>query len=89
MLVDVADGSRVIMLRADQEVTPSQAAAIIGVTRQFVDRLCADGVLAFRHLPGSTHRRIKVQDVIDVATERETRQVGAAALRAAMGTVHG
>jgi len=72
-----------------QKDHPGGSAAIIGVTRQFVDRLCADGVLAFRHLPGSTHRRIKVQDVIDVATERETRQTGAAALRAAMDTLHG
>ena len=88
MLADVAGGSRVIMLRADQEVTPSQAAAMIGVTRQYVDRLCADGVLPFHHLPNSNHRRINVQDVIDVATEREARQTSTAALRAAMGTLN-
>ena len=84
MLDDVAHGARVVVLRADDEVTPAQAADIIGVTRQFVDRLCADGVLAFRRLPGSRHRRIRVQDAIDVATEREQRHAGAEAIRDAL-----
>ncbi|MBK8446760.1 MAG: helix-turn-helix domain-containing protein [Micropruina sp.] len=85
MLDDVAHGARVVVLRADDEVTPAQAADILGVTRQFVDRLCADGVLAFRRLPGSRHRRIRVQDVIDVAAERDQRRAGGDAIRAALG----
>jgi len=89
MLDDVAGGSKVIVLRADDEVTPAGAASMIGVTRQFVDRLCADGVLAFHRLPGSRHRRIKVQDVVSVIAERETRCAGADALREAMNAAHG
>ncbi len=58
--------------------------AIDGVTRQFVDRLCEDEVLPFRRLPGSRHRRIRVQDVIDVATERDGRRAGHEAVRAAI-----
>ncbi len=85
MLVDVANGARVVVLRAEDEVTPAQAADILGVTRQFVDRLCEDGVLAFRRLPGSRHRRIRVQDVVDIAAEREQRRVGGDAIRAAIG----
>lgn len=85
MLDDVAHGARVVVLRADDEVTPAQAADILGVTRQFVDRLCEDGVLAFRRLPDSRHRRIRLQDVIDVAAEREQRRSGADAIRAAIG----
>lgn len=85
MLDDVAHGARVVVLRAEDEVTPAQAADILGVTRQFVDRLCQDGVLVFRRLPGSRHRRIRVQDVLDVATERDQRRAGAAAIRAALG----
>ena len=85
MLDDVAHGARVVVLRADDEVTPAQAAEILGVTRQFVDRLCEDGVLAFRRLPGSRHRRIRVQDVVDVAAEREQRRAGGDAIRAAIG----
>ncbi|MDT0202007.1 helix-turn-helix domain-containing protein [Nocardioides sp. AE5] len=85
MLKDIAQGSRVVVLRAEDEVTPAEAAEILGVTRQFVDRLCEDGVLAFRRLPGSRHRRIRVQDVVDLAAEREDRRAGSEALRAALG----
>lgn len=85
MLDDVAHGARVVVLRAEDELTPAEAADILGVTRQFVDRLCEDGVLAFRRLPGSRHRRIRVQDVVTVAAEREERRAGGDALRAAIG----
>ncbi len=85
MLDDVAHGARIVVLRAEDEVTPAEAADILGVTRQFVDRLCEDGVLAFRRLPGSRHRRIRVQDVVDVAAEREQRRAAAEAIRAALG----
>ncbi|MFT3945291.1 MAG: helix-turn-helix domain-containing protein [Ancrocorticia sp.] len=85
MLDAVAHGARVVVLRADDEVTPTQAAKLMGVTRQFVDRLCEDGVLAFRRLPGSRHRRIRVEDVLEVASEREQRRAGGDAIRAALG----
>lgn len=85
MLNAVADGARVVVLRADDEVTPTEAAKLMGVTRQFVDRLCKDGVLAFRRLPGSRHRRIRVEDVLEVASEREQRRVEGDAIRAALG----
>lgn len=85
LLDDVAHGARVVVLRTEVEVTPAQVADILGVTRQFVDRLCDDGVLAFRRLPNSRHRRIRVQDVIDVATEREQRRTGGDAIRTAIG----
>jgi len=85
MLDDVAHGARIVVLRAEDEVTPAQAANILGVTRQFVDRLLADGVLAFRRLPGSRHRRIRVQDVVEVAAERDQRRAGADAIRHALG----
>ncbi len=84
MLTDVAHGAKVIVLRSEDEVTPAQAAEMLGVTRQFVDRLCEDEVLPFRRLPGSRHRRIRVQDVVDVAAEREQRRAGGDALRAAL-----
>ena len=72
-------------MRAEEELTPTQAADLMGVTRQYVDRLCEDGVLPFRRLPGSRHRRIRVQDILDVAAEREQHRAGADAIRAALG----
>lgn len=85
MLDEVANGSRIVVLRAEDEVSPARAAEVLGVTRQFVDRLCEDGALPFRRLPSSRHRRIRVQDVINVAAERERRRAGAEAIRAAVG----
>ncbi|MHB8296062.1 MAG: hypothetical protein ACYDH5_15875 [Acidimicrobiales bacterium] len=46
----VAKGEQLIVLRLDREVTPAGAADPLGVTRQFVDRLLADGTLRFRRL---------------------------------------
>lgn len=85
VLEGVANGERVVILRADRDVSPAVAAEILGVSRQFVDRLLADGVLAFHRLPGSTHRRIKTDDVLALVEERERRRQGADAIRAALG----
>lgn len=85
MLDAIAHGARVVVMQADDEVTPTEAAKLMGVTRQFVDRLCEDGVLAFRRLPGSRHRRIRVEDVLEVTAEREQRRAGSNAIRAALG----
>ena len=83
MLDNVVQGERVIVMREDEEVTPAQAAELLGVTRQFVDRLLADGVLDFHRLPGSTHRRVKLSDVLEIAAERERLRAGHAAVTAA------
>jgi excisionase family DNA binding protein len=81
---DVANGEQLIVLRPDREVTPAGAADLLGVTRQFVDRLLADGTLEFRRLPGSKHRRIKVGDVLALAAERDRRRQGTDGIRAAL-----
>jgi excisionase family DNA binding protein len=81
----VAKGEHLIVLRPGQEVTPAGAADLLGVSRQFVDRLLADGVLEFRRLPDSKHRRIRVGDVLALAEERARRRQGAEAVRSALG----
>jgi excisionase family DNA binding protein len=81
---EVANGEQLIVLRSDREVTPAGAADLLGVTRQFVDRLLADGALAFRRLPDSKHRRIKVGDVLALAEERDRRRRGSTAIRTAL-----
>jgi excisionase family DNA binding protein len=84
LLTDVAEGERVVVLRTEDEVTPAEAARMLGVTRQYVDRLCDDGILPFRRLPGSRHRRIRVHDVVEVVAERAQRRAGHDALRSAL-----
>ena len=70
----VSKGEHLIVLRPDQEVTPAGAADLLGVSRQFVDRLLADGMLEFRRLPDSKHRLIRVGDVLALAEERDRHQ---------------
>ncbi|MGK2886920.1 MAG: helix-turn-helix domain-containing protein [Rhodococcus sp. (in: high G+C Gram-positive bacteria)] len=53
----------------DDEVSPAQAARILDVSRQYVDRLLADGRLPFGHEPGPTHRTIRVVDVERLASQ--------------------
>jgi excisionase family DNA binding protein len=84
VLEEVANGASILILRPTLEITPAEAARVLGVTRQFVDRLCAEGVLPFRRLPGSRHRKILVADVVAVATERDRRRTGAAAIRSVL-----
>jgi excisionase family DNA binding protein len=87
MLDHVASGEDVVLLRSEQEVTPAEAARILGVTRQYVDRLCEDEVLPFRRLPGSSHRRIRVADVIEARDERQRMRDGHTAIVAALAEV--
>lgn len=84
VLYGVAHGTRVVLLLTEDEVTPAGTAKLFGVTRQFVDRPCEDGVLPVRRLPGSRHRCVRLQDVPDVAAEHESRRSGGEALRAAV-----
>ena len=84
LLDSLAQGEPVMVLRAREEVTPARAAEMMGVTRQFVDRLLADGVLTYTRLPGSTHRRIKVADVLALAAERERGRAGHAVILVAL-----
>lgn len=43
---------------AEAGVSPADAATLLGVSRQFVNRLIADGNLTHRYKPGSKHRII-------------------------------
>ena len=80
MLDNIVQGERVVVMRQDEVLTPTQAAAMIGVTRQYLDRLMKDGVLTFHRLPNSKHRRVKVADVLALGAERERRRSGHVAL---------
>lgn len=84
VLEEIAQGSQLVIVRPERELTPAGAAELLGVTRQFVDRLLADGTLAFRRLPGSRHRRIKLADVLALSEERDRRRRGAEAIRSAL-----
>ncbi|CAN5136307.1 hypothetical protein BH20ACT3_BH20ACT3_12500 [soil metagenome] len=69
-----ADGHDVALLSRDDEVSPAKAGEMLGFSRQYVDRLISQGVLSARRLPGSTHRKVRVVDVLDLAESRTERQ---------------
>ncbi len=70
----LADGGEVVLLRGEDEVSPAEAGELLGISRQFVDRLIDVGRLPARRLPGSRHRRLRVADVVAFAQRRDERQ---------------
>ena len=74
---DLAAGkSPVYMSGADAGVTPAEAARLLGVSRQFVDRMIAAGQLNATRKPGSSHRLVPVSDLERVALQRLQRRDG-------------
>jgi excisionase family DNA binding protein len=71
---DIAAGRHPVYVTAEDDVSPAEAARILGVSRQFVDRLLSSGRLAFAHKPGSTHRTIRVAAVEQFANERSRKR---------------
>jgi excisionase family DNA binding protein len=73
-VMKAADGHDVALLSQDDEVSPAKAGKLLGLSRQYVDRLITEGVLPARRLPGSTHRKVRVSDVLHLADTRAERQ---------------
>lgn len=73
---ELADGRGVTVLPSDTVVTPAEAAELLGLSRPFVVRLLDDGVIASERLPASRHRRIRLDDVLAFAAQRDKRREG-------------
>lgn len=71
---EVAGGHDVALVSVDDEVSPAKAGELLGLSRQYVDRLIREGVLPARRLPQSTHRKLRVSDVLAFAARRDTRR---------------
>lgn len=52
-------------------LTPQEAGEMIGVSRQYVDKLIASGRLRAQLKPDSTHRVIRTSDVVAFTRKRE------------------
>jgi excisionase family DNA binding protein len=72
-VAEFAAGGEVVLLRGEAEVSPAEAGELLGISRQFVDRLIDVGKLPARRLPGSRHRRVRVADVVAFAHRRDDR----------------
>jgi excisionase family DNA binding protein len=73
VLTKLVDAERVTLLREDEELSPEQAAAILGMSRPLVVRRMDIGRLPFRYV--GAHRRCRLSDVLRLQREeREQRE---------------
>ncbi|HUP70817.1 MAG TPA: hypothetical protein VM142_13530 [Acidimicrobiales bacterium] len=70
------DGDTVVLVNEEAEVSPAQAAKLLGVSRQYVDRLIATDVLPSRRLPRSSYRKIPVRAVLAHRMSRDRKRDG-------------
>lgn len=68
----VAQGTAVDVLARDKELTSQEAAALLGVSRQYLIRVLDRGDMPFT-LTGN-HRRIRSADVLDYITLRDANR---------------
>ena len=71
-------GERVAVLAADQELSPNDAAGILGISRPLVVHRMDIGDLPFRYV--GKHRRTKLKDVLGLKTKIDAQQAAVAAL---------
>ena len=71
-IADLAAGRTIAYTSSPEAgVSPADAATLLGVSRQFVDRLIADGKLTHRYKPGSKHRIISITEINKLKEQRE------------------
>lgn len=78
MLDHLYRGDRVAVLAEDQELSPNEAAAILGVSRPLVVHRMEIGDLPFRYV--GKHRRARLQDVLALKSRIDAQQASLAAL---------
>lgn len=72
----LSDGDSLTVVSEEAEVSPAEAAKLLGVSRQYVDRLVARGQLPARQLPGSRYRKIPVRDVLAHRSAKDAKRAG-------------
>ncbi|MEZ5266204.1 MAG: excisionase family DNA-binding protein, partial [Acidimicrobiales bacterium] len=61
---------------SDAVLTPAEVGELLGLSRPFVTRLLDDGEMPSERLPGSKHRRVRLEDVLAFAERRDRRRDG-------------
>ena len=69
VLAKLVASERVALLREDEELSPEQAATILGISRPLVVRRMDGGRLPFRYV--GAHRRCRLSDVLKRRREEE------------------
>lgn len=73
---DLAADRAVLALPVETRLTPAETAQLLGYSRPFVARLLGEGELPSAHLPGSTHRAVRLADVLEFQARREHNTEG-------------
>jgi excisionase family DNA binding protein len=76
----LGDGDSVALVSEEAEVSPAEAARLLGVSRQYVDRLVAKGVLPARLLPQSRYRKIPARAVLAYRAAKDAKRRGIASI---------
>lgn len=63
VLEAVSNGTSMMLLSEEEELTTSQAAEVLGVSRPFLVKLLEEGELSYRTV--GSHRRLTVAEVLD------------------------
>jgi hypothetical protein len=78
VLDHLLQGERVAVLADDQELSPNDAANILGISRPLVVHRMDIGELPFRYV--GKHRRTKLKDVLTLKTKIDAQQAAMEAL---------
>ena len=78
LLGHLLDGDRVAVLTEDQELSPNDAASILGVSRPLVVHRMDVGDLPFRYV--GKHRRATLKDVLGLKTKIDAQRAAMEAL---------
>jgi excisionase family DNA binding protein len=71
-LSKLGEGQRVAVLREDAELSPEQAAMLLGMSRPLVVKRMDDGRLPFRYV--GAHRRSRLSDVLKLQRQEQTQR---------------
>jgi hypothetical protein len=78
VLGHLLQGERVAVLAEDQELSPNDAAELLGISRPLVVHRMDVGDLPFRYV--GKHRRAKLRDILELKTRIEAQQSAMEAL---------
>ncbi|WP_329196898.1 helix-turn-helix domain-containing protein [Streptomyces sp. NBC_01435] len=73
---ELARGHAVTVLASEVQLSPTETAELLGLSRPFVARLLDAGDIPSTNLPGSTHRVVRLADVLAFQQQRERRREG-------------
>lgn len=75
VLAEMARGNAVSVVPMQAELTPRQAAELLGVSRPYVSRLMKEGLIPSRNV--GTHHRIRLTDLLAYRKKRDDARHGA------------